>query len=173
VTAAVLTAGAAVEVKKVSHPQQPVSPSTSSLTTGGVTAPTVSYDAPAPASHPSRAHRKAVASRQAKKDAAPQDAADATTATDSAGTAATPGKHHHVKPGDEAGASTSEPAITVTVTQTPPATTTVTTAPIPTTPSDGSGSEHQPPPPPPPAASDPPPPPSDEPPPPSGGEPQP
>jgi RNA polymerase sigma factor (sigma-70 family) len=180
VTAAVLTAGAAVEVKKVSHPQQPAAPATSSFATGsgGVTAPAVSYDTPAPAAHPSTsAHRKAVAARQTRKEAAPQDpAADESTATDSAATPDTPGKHHHVKPGDEAGASASEPAITVTVTQAPPpATTTVTTAPVPATPPDESGgTDHGAPPPPPPVAGDPPAPPAGEdPPPPSGGDPQP
>jgi RNA polymerase sigma factor (sigma-70 family) len=181
VTAAVLTAGAAVEVKQVSHHQQPVPAAVSSSVaagSGGVTAPTVSYDAPAaaPAAHPSRAHRKALVARQAKKDVAPQTApGDDATATDPAATTDPQGKHKHSNGNDEAGASATEPAITVTVTQTPPATTTVTTTPVAAPPAGDTGTDHQPPPPPPPASDDPPPPPppSEEPPPPSGGDPQP
>jgi RNA polymerase sigma factor (sigma-70 family) len=180
VTAAVITAGAAVEVKKVSHPQQaPVAASsTLSPVTGGVAAPTVSAHYAAVTPHSKlKAHRKAVAARQEARKAAAADAttADAAVPVDPAATADQTGKHKGAKADAEAGASTTEPAIAIVVTQSPPASTTITTAPAPSSPGDSSGTDHQPPPPPPadpapPATTDPPPsspPPGDEDPPPA------
>jgi RNA polymerase sigma factor (sigma-70 family) len=172
VTAAVITAGAAVEVKQVSHPQRPA-PETSSIAagTGGVAAPTVaSHYASSPAAHDkAKAHRKAAAKPDPKKSASEAGAQDpaATAAADP--TADLSGKHHHSKAGAEAGASTIEPTVSVTITEAPspgePSTAPPAPAPppppvLPTDPTDP-GSGHAPPPPPPP--SDPPPPPGDEP----------
>ena len=158
VTAAVITAGAAVEVKKVSHPQ-PAPPETSSVVTGGTTAPVaVTHFAPAPA--PAK-HRNKAASRPDPK----KGPATVTTAQDPALTAGstastTTGKHKHSKGNGEAGASTTQPTVAVVVSESPTATTTVTTGPPP----GDSGADHgAPPPPPPPPPSDPvPPPPTDE-----------
>jgi RNA polymerase sigma factor (sigma-70 family) len=169
VTAAVITAGAAVEVKKVSHPQ-PAPPQTSSVAagTGGVVAPAVASHY-APSSHAkAKAHRKAAAAKpDPKKNPATETSLQGPALPGSAGTASEgTGRHKHSKGDDEAGASTIEPTITVVVTDSPtPTTTTVTTAPPP--PADGfgdSGSDHPPPPPPLPPPTDPglPPPPGDE-----------
>ena len=162
VTAAVITAGAAVEVKKVSHPQ-PAPTETSSIVTGGTTAPVaVTHFAPAPS--PAKHHKKAASKPDPKKgpatDATAQDPA---LTADSTVPPTTTGKHNHSKGNGEAGASTTQPTVAVVVSESPTATTTVTTGPPPS----DSSSDHAPPPPPPPPSSDPPPPPpTDEPPPP-------
>ncbi len=168
VTAAVITAGAAVEVKKVSRPHPPPAPSTASVVTGGVTAPAaVPHYAPAPS--PAKHHKtnRKAAKPDPKKDATATTTTDPALTTDPNAVPATPtGKDKHSK-GDEAGASTTPPAVAVVVTESPPPTTTVTTSPT----SGDTGTDHgTPPPPPPPPPAPPPPPPVDPaPPPPTDG----
>jgi RNA polymerase sigma factor (sigma-70 family) len=169
VTAAVITAGAAVEVKKVSHPQ-PAPPQTSTVATGtgGVTAPTVvsHYAPPAKA----KVHRKAAAAKPEPNkgpatDAAAQDPALAGDSTAAAGTGS--GRHKHSKGDDEAGASVTEPTVSVVVTDSSAPATTVDTAPPPPTSGSGDpGTEHPPPSPPPTDPGQPPPPEDEQPPPP-------
>jgi RNA polymerase sigma factor (sigma-70 family) len=165
VTAAVITAGAAVEVKqKTSHPQPPAA-ATSVVSSGGVEAPPVAVSHFAPAHKPkAKANRKSAAQPKGKGPAAlaaPQDAA-------LAGEAAVPaaGVNHpkHPPAPDAAGASAIPPTVTVVVTGTPPPTTTVT--PAPTTPAPPPAADEHPSPPPsgdPPAEPPPPPPPEPEP----------
>jgi RNA polymerase sigma factor (sigma-70 family) len=164
VTAAVITAGAAVEVKKVSHPQPVPAPAqTSSVVTGGTTAP-VADTRFAPATSPAKRHNKAASKRDPKKGPADATAQDPALTADSTVPSTTTGKHKHSKGTEQAGASTTPPTVAVVVSESPTATTTVTTAPPP---SDSSSDHTLPPPPPPPPPTDPPPPPpGDDPPPP-------
>ena len=119
VTAAVITAGAAVEVKKVTPPAP--APQASSL---AAQAPaTIPRYAPAPAYHPAEAkaphHTVAVKSRARK--APPASTTEDPATSDPALTQGTAGAHHkHPQSGGEAGASAAPPAVTVTVTGTPP-----------------------------------------------------
>jgi RNA polymerase sigma factor (sigma-70 family) len=167
VTAAVITAGAAVEVKKVSHPQ-PATPQTSAVATGtgGVTAPTVvSHYAP-PAKTKAHHKKAAVAKAELKKAPATDAAAEnpALTGEPIAAPGTGSGKHKHPKGTDEAGASVTEPTVSVTVTDSAGPTTPATTAPPPPPPvgSGDPGTEHPPTPAPPPVDPGLPPPPEDE-----------
>jgi RNA polymerase sigma factor (sigma-70 family) len=163
VTAAVITAGAAVEVKKVSHPAP--APAQPALATGGVTAPAVTTHLSPPARHPNTkagARHPGANAKNAAAETTPQDPA---TTTDPAATGETANHKHPSNP--EAGASTTNSTVAVVVTETPTSTTTVTTGPAPGSPPPGSSGDHQPPPPPPPAATEPedppaPPPPGEE-----------
>jgi RNA polymerase sigma factor (sigma-70 family) len=170
VTAAVITAGAAVEVKKVSHPQ-PVPAQTSSVVTGGITAPVADTHF-APAASLAKHHKKAASKRDPKKDpATAATAQDPALTADSTVPPTTTGTHKHSKGTGEAGASTTPPTVAVVVSESPTPTTTVTTGPPP---SDSSSDHTLPPPPPPPPPTDPPPPPpGDEPPPPAPASPSP
>jgi RNA polymerase sigma factor (sigma-70 family) len=169
VTAAVITAGAAVEVKqKVSHPQSAV-PAGSSLTTDAATPPAViSHYAPAPAkkAKPQPDRKSAAAKPQPKEDAATETPAEdpALAADPAAPPIESAAKHKHPKDSSDAGASSTQPTVGVVVTESPTATTTVTTGPAPGDGSDESGDSTQEPPPPPPDSDDPgrPPPPGEE-----------
>jgi RNA polymerase sigma factor (sigma-70 family) len=165
VTAAVITAGAAVEVKKVSHPAP--APAQPALATGGVTAPpAVTTHLSSAARHPEAKAGARNPGANAKNAAAGTTAQDPATTTDPDATGETTNHKHPSNP--EAGASTTNSTVAVVVTETPTSTTTVTTGPAPGSPPPGSSGDHQPPPPPPPAATEPedppaPPPPGEEP----------
>ena len=171
VTAAVIT-GAAVEVKKVSHPE-PAPPESASVVTGGVAAPaTSSHYAPV---HRAKAKPHRAAARPEPKKAARANEAPPAPVQDPALAApppapSEPGKHKHPS-GGQAGASATEATITVVVTGAPSSPPAATPAPPPPPPPSESGGEHPAPPtplPPPAEEEEPPaPPPGEEPPPPS------
>jgi RNA polymerase sigma factor (sigma-70 family) len=170
VTAAVITAGAAVEVKqKVAHPQP--AGEASSL---AVPAPPLTTQYERVSNNKAKAHRKAAA-KPTKEPAAKTAVQDPPLATDPAAVPATGSdKPKHPQAIDEAGASTIQPTVAVVVTNSPTSTTTVTTGPPAGGPPPGapppppaSGHPPVPPPPQPPADPEPlPPPPEGEPPPP-------
>jgi RNA polymerase sigma factor (sigma-70 family) len=167
VTAAVITAGAAVEVKrKVSHPQ----PAPEASSVAAPAAPLTTHYAPAaPKEKPKPHHKRAAAEpkRQPAAKAAPQDpalAADPATVP-----TAESGKSKHPQATDEAGASAIPPTVAVVVTDSPTPTTIVSTGAPPGSPPPGSPppqSDHPPADPPPadPRPADPPPPSSSPPP---------
>jgi RNA polymerase sigma factor (sigma-70 family) len=165
VTAAVITAGAAVEVKqKVAHPQP--APETSSL---GVSAPPLTTQYEPVSNSKAKAHRSAAAEPKKKEPAAETAIQDPPLATDPAAVPATGSdKPKHPQAIDEAGASTIQPTVAVVVTNSPTSTTTVTTGPPPGAPPPPPASDHPPVPlpTPPPTDPEPPPPPEGEPPPP-------
>jgi RNA polymerase sigma factor (sigma-70 family) len=160
VTAAVITAGAAVEVKqKVAHPQ----PATEASSLG-VPAPPLTTQYEPVSNSKAKAHRNAAA-KPKKEPAAETAIQDPSLATDPAAVPATGSdKPKHPQATDEAGASTIQPTVAVVVTNSPTSTTTVTTGPPPGAPPPPPASDHPPvpPPPPPPTDPEPPPPPQGE-----------
>ncbi len=168
VTAAVITAGAAVEVKKVSRPGPGQKEPAAAVHRAAPVSGGVVYT-PAQRGKP-KAERTA-AHRPANKAATTEAPQDPVVAGAPAPAAAAPDKPAHPNGNNpEAGASTTESTVAVVVTGTPTSTTTVTTGPAPTQPPADSSGEHDPPPPPPPADPQdpvPPPPPSGEEPPPA------
>jgi RNA polymerase sigma factor (sigma-70 family) len=130
VTAAVITAGAAVEVKSVSHPHSaPPESSSIAVGTGGIAPPAaapaaVSRLAPAPSPAAQRKakpeHQKVAAPAQqpSKKDRAAETVpeAPAVVPTPPSPPAASTGQHKHPSGSDEAGASATGPTVSVVVT---------------------------------------------------------